>query len=147
LLLGLQFTLLASVALAIAIDGSLPAGRVSPLRVLGVAIGVAGIVLDLWSARELGPALTASPLPRQGSDLVTTGPYGLARHPIYGGLILLSLGASLAFASWLGSLATALLVPLFFVKAAYEERHLLMRHAGYLAYRRRVRRRLIPYLI
>jgi protein-S-isoprenylcysteine O-methyltransferase Ste14 len=79
--------------------------------------------------------------------LVTTGPYRLVRHPIYGGLILLALGASLAFASWLGALASLLLVPLFFVKAAYEEHHLRLRHAGYRAYRRQVRRWFIPYLI
>lgn len=146
LLLVLQFTLMALVAVAIWIDGSVPSDM-SPLRILGVVIGLAGAALDLWAARQLGPALTASPLPKQDAGLVTNGPYRLVRHPIYGGLILLALGASLVFASWLGALASLLLVPLFFVKAAYEEHHLRLRHAGYRAYRRQVRRWFIPYLI
>ncbi len=147
LLLGAQFTLILAVALALVYDGTIPDRGMNVAQAAGVVVAIVGAGLAFAASRRLGTALRASPLPRQDAALVTDGPYRYARHPIYGGLILFFVGTSLALDSVAGLIATMLLVPLFLLKAAYEERHLRMRYAGYLEYRRRVGRRLIPYLI
>ena len=46
-----------------------------------------------------------------GHTLVTTGPYGVIRHPSYLGLLINALGWALAFRSGVGVLLTALLIP------------------------------------
>jgi 2-amino-4-hydroxy-6-hydroxymethyldihydropteridine diphosphokinase len=145
--LAAQFLLFLGVALALAYDGTLPQGGVSFIRMLGAAVAFVGLILAFIASRRLGPALAAPPLPRPGAELVTSGPYRLARHPIYGGIILFMLGTALIVDSVAGFFVAALLVPFFMVKARYEEKHLRMRYPGYLAYRQMVPRRLIPFVV
>ena len=59
----------------------------------GVAI-VVGSVLLLAGGFGLGRALTPFPAPRGDADLQTGGVYGLVRHPMYGGGILVGFGWS-----------------------------------------------------
>ena len=49
--------------------------------------------------RHLGDALTPLPHPRADAELVESGIYRLVRHPIYGGLIVASVGWGLVTAS------------------------------------------------
>jgi protein-S-isoprenylcysteine O-methyltransferase Ste14 len=64
---------------------------------------------------------------------------------MYGGVLLLALGWSLAL-SPLALAATALLWLLLGLKSRHEELMLLERYPGYAAYRARVRRRFVPSL-
>jgi len=69
------------------------------------------------------------------AELVTTGPYALVRHPIYGGMLLAMLGSALAQSLlWLAPLLVY--GPLFIRSARREERLLLerfpQRYPGYL---------------
>jgi 2-amino-4-hydroxy-6-hydroxymethyldihydropteridine diphosphokinase len=146
LVLG-QFALLLVAGLAFVVDGRLPEGGVKPATVLGAIAATVGLVLMIVASRSLGSAMTPNPVPRAGTDLVITGPYRLARHPVYGGLILVFLGVALFLESWWGLAVAALLIPYLWMKSSYEERHLRMRFAGYQAYRAAVRRRLIPFVI
>jgi protein-S-isoprenylcysteine O-methyltransferase Ste14 len=57
-----------------------------------------------------------------GHTLVTTGVYGVIRHPSYLGLLVSSLGWALAFRSWLGVLLVALLIPPLIARIRAEER-------------------------
>jgi protein-S-isoprenylcysteine O-methyltransferase Ste14 len=79
-----------------------------------------------------------------GHTLVTTGLYGAIRYPSYLGLLVNSLGWTLAFRSGVGVLLTALVIPPLVARIRAEER-LLRSHFGgeYEAYRRRTWR-LIP---
>jgi len=114
-------------------------------NVAGVALMVAGAALALWGVRALGTNLTMLPYPKEGSTLVTSGPYRLVRNPIYGGLILGSFGLALAVHSWL-SLAYALaLLVLFDLKSRREERWLRERYPAYIDYQRRVKK-LLPWV-
>ena len=111
-----------------------------------VALCVAGAaVLLIGGFFRLGAQVTPFPKPVEGGELKERGVYGLVRHPIYGGVLLLSLGYSLA-ASPLSLVPTALLALLFEGKRRREEVWLAERHPGYEDYRRRVRRSFIPYL-
>ena len=64
--------------------------------------------------------------------------YGRVRHPIYSGVVLSSLGWSLAWLSLAGVAFTALVFLFFDRKAAFEERLLGARFPEYAAYARRV---------
>jgi protein-S-isoprenylcysteine O-methyltransferase len=113
------------------------------LHAIGLALAVAGTGLALWAARTLGGSFTAFPRPREGAALVTSGPFRFVRHPIYSGGILVFVGFSLRF-SWVGVFLALGLGVLWAAKARVEERYLAARFAEYDAYRRRVRRRLLP---
>jgi 2-amino-4-hydroxy-6-hydroxymethyldihydropteridine diphosphokinase len=142
-----QLLIIAAVALSLFADGSWPEGEVTLWRAAGAVMAFSGLILAFVSSRRLGTALTANPVPKPGSELVVSGPYRHARHPIYGGLSLLMMGAALFLDSYLG-LAVALgLVPYLWMKSGYEERQLRMRFGGYRAYREAVPRRLIPFVL
>lgn len=116
-----------------------------PLLALGFAVGIPGAILFLGGALHLGAQLTPYPRPVEGGSLRDGGLYGLVRHPIYGGALLLALAWSLA-TSWLALGPTLLLALLFDLKSRREELWLAERHEGYAAYRERVRRRFIPWV-
>ena len=81
-----------------------------------------------------------------GHRLVTSGVYGVIRHPSYLGLLISSLGWGLAFRSGIGVLLAALLVPPLLARIKAEERLLQSEFgAEYDAYRARTSR-LIPGL-
>lgn len=111
--------------------------------VLGVALMAAGGLLAVKGVLDLGTSLTPLPHPREGSELVRTGAYRLARHPIYGGLILAAAGWALLTASVVALLLAAVLLGFFDLKSRREERWLEERYPDYAAYRRETRR-LIP---
>ena len=119
------------------------------LRFTGIVAGIisiaAGTILAGRGLLDLGGALTPNPRPRDDAMLIETGVYGLARHPIYGGLILGSFGWGLIQASVVALGATALLVGFFVLKSTREETWLLERFPGYPAYRARTKR-FIPWI-
>jgi protein-S-isoprenylcysteine O-methyltransferase Ste14 len=116
-----------------------------PLLAAAFAVGVPGAVLFLGGAPHLGAQLTPYPRPVQGGRLRDGGVYALARHPIYGGVLLLALAWSLA-TSWVALGPAVLLGLLFELKSRREELWLAEHHEGYPAYRERVRRRFIPWV-
>jgi protein-S-isoprenylcysteine O-methyltransferase Ste14 len=116
------------------------------LRLLGIPLVLAGAALAVWAVRTLGSSLTPFPRPRPEGVLVENGPYAIVRHPIYAAGIFFFLGFAL-LASISATLATVALAGLWYLKARVEERHLAARFPAYEDYRRRVRSRLVPYLI
>jgi 2-amino-4-hydroxy-6-hydroxymethyldihydropteridine diphosphokinase len=142
-----QFLWFITIALAMSWDGSLPDGEPDVLRIAGVALSILGGGLAFISSRRLGPGLTTMPEPSVMGALVQTGTYAMARHPMYGGVTLFILGASLILDSLTGTLLSLGLVPFFIAKSSYEENRLRIRFPQYRSYRQRVPRRLIPFLI
>ena len=147
LFVGLQFAWFLGIALAMASEGTLPEVSVDVTRIVGGMVAVIGAALALISLRRLGPGITALPEPRSDAVLIETGPYALARHPIYGGVTLLILGAAMIADSLTGVFLSLGLLPFFYLKSEYEERTLRIRYPEYRGYRERVTRRLIPFLI
>lgn len=125
-------------------------GRALPLEQLdlpggmGVALLVAGVLQTAVSMLTLGRGLTPYPRPLEGVVLRTQGAYAIVRHPIYGGILFMSIGWSL-FQHSLAGLAIAVLLLVFFDrKAALEEGWLMLKFPEeYALYRQRVRK-LIP---
>ena len=117
------------------------AGQIS--AAIGGVLIAAGGLLAIKGVLDLGTSLTPLPHPRDGSELIQTGAYRLARHPIYGGLILAAAGWALLTASPLALGLAAVLLVFFDLKSRREERWLEERYPDYAAYRARTRR-LIP---
>ena len=81
-----------------------------------------------------------------GHRLVTTGIYGLIRHPSYLGLLVTVLGWGLAFRAGVGVIIAALMLPVVIARIESEERLLSETFgAEYEAYRARSWR-LVPYV-
>jgi protein-S-isoprenylcysteine O-methyltransferase Ste14 len=113
--------------------------------VVGLALILAGFVLLATAgiALLLVRSTTVFPRPREGAMLADTGVYRRVRHPVYGAVLLIALGWSLA-ESPLGLLPTAALAVVFDLKARVEEAWLEERFAGYSQYRERTPRRFVP---
>jgi protein-S-isoprenylcysteine O-methyltransferase Ste14 len=116
-----------------------------PALVIAMISGVAGLWLASSGVRTLGKSLSPLPKPPTTSELKESGAYALVRHPIYGGILLLSLAWSLALSPWALIPTGALAIALAF-KSRLEERWLIDRHPTYAGYRERVRRRFVPHL-
>jgi protein-S-isoprenylcysteine O-methyltransferase Ste14 len=116
------------------------------VRWLGVFLFAAGGTLRLWPVFVLGRRFSGLVAIQPGHRLVTSGIYGVIRHPSYLGFLVSSLGWALAFRSGAGVLLTTLLVPPLLARIHAEE-VLLQSHFGseYDAYRARTSR-LIPGL-
>lgn len=122
-----------------------PDGARLVLRIVGAVLAIGGAALAVRAARALGRSLTPFPLPAASGTLVERGGYGVVRHPIYTGGLLVFTGYSLWTGVWALVLAAALAV-LWALKARVEERHLAERYPAYDAYCDRVRWRLLPYV-
>ena len=142
-----QMVLFIVIAVVLFGEGSLPSLDLDWLRISGFLILVTGVVLILASARSLGRALTATPDPAPGASLVDAGPYRLARHPMYGGVVLLFLGAGLVLRSGIAAALSVVVLGFFFFKSGYEERRLRIAYPQYSGYRSRVTKRFIPFLV
>jgi protein-S-isoprenylcysteine O-methyltransferase Ste14 len=117
----------------------LPGGFAVPV---GSALVVAAIALFLHSAATFRAAGTPVPGNRPTTAVVSTGPYGFSRNPIYVAFSLLQLGV----AAWMNSawLVGTLLVAIALMTAIVipREEDYLERKFGteYLQYKARVRR-------
>jgi protein-S-isoprenylcysteine O-methyltransferase Ste14 len=116
------------------------------VRWVGVMLFAAGGVLRLWPVFVLGHRFSGLVAIQPGHTLVTTGLYGVIRHPNYLGLLVSSLGWALAFRAGVGVLLTGLLIPPLLARIRAEERLLRTQFGdAYEAYCTRTSR-LIPGL-
>jgi protein-S-isoprenylcysteine O-methyltransferase Ste14 len=91
------------------------------IRWLGVFLFAAGGALRIWPVFVLGHRFSGLVAIQPQHSLVTSGVYGIIRHPSYLGLLVSSLGWALAFRSGIGVLLMALTIPLFLVRIRAEE--------------------------
>lgn len=112
---------------------------------LAVLVGAALTPIAVWENRFAAPNVQDQSA--EGQRIVDTGVYGLIRHPIYAGNLLLFGGAAL----WLGSYAAFVGVGVLLVatvgRILIEEAYLRANVPGYPEYAERVRSRLIPFVL
>jgi protein-S-isoprenylcysteine O-methyltransferase Ste14 len=106
------------------------------LRTAGAVLWLAGAVLCLWPLWYLRRSFSLEP---EARTLVTSGPYRLARHPIYTVYLLINAGILLRHLTVPFAIVIAVWVALLLVRVRYEEGVLASAFPDYSAYRRRVR--------
>jgi protein-S-isoprenylcysteine O-methyltransferase Ste14 len=115
-------------------------------------IAVVGDVLLLtgwWGILQVFRANTYAAATIQvaaGQTVISTGPYGVVRHPMYAAALLMLLGIPIALGSWWGVLVFAAIIPALAWRLLDEERVLVRGLDGYPAYKRKVRWRMIPHI-
>lgn len=125
-----------------AIYTPLPQGPLSWLITLsGVAMYIGGFVLAIWSKNTMSKSWgVPGEHHKKQSKLVTEGPFGFSRNPIYLGFLMLYFGFAIAIQSW----AIILRIPLaiYFYKSAVREEKNLEKIFGkeYTKYKKRVPR-------
>jgi protein-S-isoprenylcysteine O-methyltransferase Ste14 len=136
---GVQFALL----IALAVLSSRPGDAwptPAPLLAISALCTLGGLAVIVIAALQLGRSLTATPVPNARNELSDTGLYGMVRHPIYSGVLLVVIGLALRSSSWVTAAVAIATIVFFSVKARWEERQLAERHADYPAYCARVPR-------
>lgn len=132
----------AAVALGYALPLAWPGENDTMGRVVGLALGAAGVALFVWAAATLRRHGTTI-LPDKAADvLVTDGPFRFRRNPIYIGHVLMLLGvAELTHNIWFAILALAYIPLVTWLAVLPEERHLEARFGdAYRDYKARTRR-------
>jgi len=115
------------------------------LQVGGLLGAAAGMLFTAWALAENTFFSEVVRIQRdRGHQVVTTGPYRYVRHPGYLGNQVIWLCTPLALGSWLALLPGVVVVVLYVVRTALEDRTLQDELEGYTEYARRVRYRLVP---
>jgi protein-S-isoprenylcysteine O-methyltransferase Ste14 len=112
-------------------------------------LGAAGFIASLWIYHQTMRANTflanvVKIQKERGHKVVSDGPYGAVRHPLYAGALLFLPMVALMLGSWAGVAVTPLVASIIIVRAALEDRELHHSLDGYADYARQVRYRLIP---
>ncbi|MDE3154766.1 MAG: isoprenylcysteine carboxylmethyltransferase family protein [Acidobacteriota bacterium] len=127
-------------------DAQLRAAGSPILGAIGVACCALGVALALWARIALGRNWGVPMSRKEQPELITTGPYAFARHPIYGGFLLAMAGSAMGASV----LFVLVLVPaaVYFLYSAHREEQLMTRQFPdvYPAYRQRTKM-LIPFLV
>jgi protein-S-isoprenylcysteine O-methyltransferase Ste14 len=77
-------------------------------------------------------------------EVVSTGLYGVVRHPMYVGTLIMMIGTPLALDSYWGLLAIVLALPVLAARIEDEEKMLRQELDGYVEYTQKVHYRLVP---
>lgn len=101
----------------------------------GIALALIGTFLEIWAVCHLRFAFSTEPAARR---LVTSGPYRLARHPIYSGACLVYLGLLLTHPTMAVVMALLAWGMCIRFRMRYEETILTQAFPEYEEYRRRV---------
>jgi len=91
------------------------------LSLLGLVLAGAGVAFAVWARWRLGCNWSAAVSIREQHDLIRTGPYRAARHPIYTGLLLVIMGTMLIVGELRALLAFAIVLASFYLKARKED--------------------------
>mmetsp|Transcript_78966 Transcript_78966/g.183179 ORF Transcript_78966/g.183179 Transcript_78966/m.183179 type:complete len:210 (-) Transcript_78966:55-684(-) len=113
-----------------------------PLELVGSVLMLAGLAYCIWAAVLLVPRLQSAE-----TGLVQEGPYSLARHPFYGGFLVMAIGACLSSPSAFRCAGACVFVLTLSAKTEVEERELEdERGEEWRAYRSAVRSKFLPLL-
>jgi protein-S-isoprenylcysteine O-methyltransferase Ste14 len=114
-------------------------GAQAALMLAGMALVVLGAAVNIAGRFYLGRNWADQATVYAAQRLVTSGVYGIVRHPLYASLSWMFLGAGLAYANAAALLATVVLfIPAMYFRAGLEERLLMQAFPEYAQYQRRV---------
>ena len=110
----------------------------------GAALTILGCLFAIWARLALGDNWSGRPTVKAGHELVVAGPYALARHPIYTGILVAAIGTGLTDLQGRRVLGVVIIALSVLFKIRQEE-HLMIETFpdSYPLYQRRVKK-LIP---
>lgn len=82
----------------------------------------------------------------EGQTVISTGLYGIVRHPMYAATILLFIMMPLVLGSWYAAIIFLAYPVLIVIRLSGEEKLLLKELPGYGQYREKVKYRIIPFI-
>jgi len=106
---------------------------------VGVLIIIIALIIMIVAIKDLGRNLSPFPRPINNSNLVTTGIYRFARHPMYYSLILISFGVFIIKLSFYYLFLSISLTLIIIFKIALEEKYLKNKFKNYLLYKNEVK--------
>jgi protein-S-isoprenylcysteine O-methyltransferase Ste14 len=115
------------------------------VSILGAALLAAGLGVVFLVYRQ-NTYTAATVRVESGQHVTSSGPYGIVRHPMYAGMLLMFFGTPLALGSYWALPVTAAIVPFLVWRLLDEEKLLARDLPGYADYQKRVRWRLAPGL-
>ena len=119
----------------------------SATSVVAVVVVAVGAVFAIWARLTIGRNWSGTVTLKQDHELVQRGPYGLARHPIYTGLLTMCVGTMVLIG--IVEFVVILVVGVVYVMIKVPEEEKLMGEAfpaQYPEYRRRVKA-IIPFVL
>jgi len=115
------------------------------LQAVAIVLSALGYLVSVWaSAANKFYGRFVRIQEERGHTVVSSGPYRYVRHPGYAGLLLFLLTSAPALGSLWTLLPNGLFLIALVVRTALEDRFLQENLAGYKAYTRHTRYRLIP---
>ena len=117
------------------------------LKAIGTVLLVLSIVLVFEALRENTFAAPVVKMQKErGQTVVSTGMYGVVRHPMYAGALLLFVSGPVLLGSVWGLIVSLILIVTIAVRSIGEEAMLKQELEGYSDYMRRVKWRMIPFV-
>ncbi|MBC8319580.1 MAG: isoprenylcysteine carboxylmethyltransferase family protein [Bacteroidetes bacterium] len=86
-----------------------------------------------------------TPTVKQNSELITTGPYRIIRHPMYIAQLVAVLPLIIDYFSWYRLTAMLILIVILLVKIEYEEKQLSAHFTEYSLYKEKTKK-MIPFV-
>jgi len=116
---------------------------IGALATAGLILELFGVILTQVARVYMGRSFGILPANR---GIVSNGPFGYVRHPVYLGWLVLSIGYAMSYASYRNVLLLAATLPFMVWRIDQEEEH-LRADAEYRRYMDRVRFRLCPGIV
>ena len=108
-------------------------------------VAFAGYIFIIFVFKENSYASTVIQVENE-QHVITTGPYSIVRHPMYLGMVVMSLFMPLALGSYWATIPMLLIMPITIFRIKAEEEVLLRGLKGYKDYCLKTRYRLIPLI-
>jgi protein-S-isoprenylcysteine O-methyltransferase Ste14 len=121
--------------------------QTTALQWAGVACTAFGLGFSAFARAWLGRNWSSEVTVKQEHELIRGGPYALVRHPIYTGLLVALIGATLTVGRWRAIVGLAFMLAALVRKLAIEERFMAEQFGdAYARYRAEVPA-LIPFVV
>jgi protein-S-isoprenylcysteine O-methyltransferase Ste14 len=117
------------------------------LKAMGTVLLILSIVMMFEALRENTFAAPVVKMQKErGQKVISTGMYGVVRHPMYAGALLLFVAGPLLLGSVWGLIMAGVMIVTIAVRSIGEESMLKQELEGYSDYMKKVKWRMIPFV-